>query len=306
MTAADGLGAAAVVADGQPVPRPGRKLFDVITARSCDQRSGTRDGYDHIGFINRGDWVAYHDVDLGPADGSAQVMFCAVLACPPQFAGSDIEVHVTSADGPLIAKLMVEASGGYGTFTPQVSPVEGGIGGVQDVYLVFTGGGFNLKSFKFVIDGRPADSRIGGTSYAQAKGVNENGQVLTNVRDGAWARYDGLDFGAGGAAAVDTFTVAFAVDAAHAGGVISVRLDRPSALPLCEVPAAAMPAAPGYPPRSAKLRFAVTGKHDVYLTFAGTNRGYQGLADVAWFGFGRADKAATAPAATGPAATTRP
>jgi RNA polymerase sigma factor (sigma-70 family) len=280
---------AAAAADLQPAAHPGRKLFDVITARSCDERSGTRDGYDHIAFINRGDWVGYHDVDLGPADGSAQVYFCAVLACPDQFAGKEIVVHVGSAGGPVIARLMVESTGGYGNFMPQVAAVEGGIGGVQDIYLVFTGGGFNLKSFKFVVDGRPADSKIAGTSYAQAKGVNEVGPVLVNVRDGAWARYDGLDFGKEGSAALDTFTIALEVDEAHEGAVISVRLDNPENPPLCEVRATAIPGA-SYPARNVKLHSAVTGKHDVYLTFDGTNRGYQGLADVAWFRFGRAKK----------------
>jgi RNA polymerase sigma factor (sigma-70 family) len=300
-------GAPAAIADLQPVPQKGRKLFDVITARSCDERSGTRDGYDHIAFINRGDWVGYHDVDLGPADGSAQVYFCAVVACPDQFAGKDIVVHVGSAGGPVIARLMVESTGGYGTFMPQVAAVEGGIGGVQDIYLVFTGGGFNLKSFKFVVDGRPADSKIAGTSYAQAKGVNEGGPVLVNVRDGAWARYDGLDFGNEGSAALDTFMIALEVDEAHEGAVISVRLDNPENPPLCEVRATAIPGA-RYPARNVKLGSAVTGKHDVYLTFDGTNRGYQGLADVAWFRFGRAKKSEAARTATQPtrAATTRP
>ena len=79
--------------------------------------------------------------------------------------------------------------------TPQVAPVEAEWRGVHDIYLVFTGGGFNVKSIKFTTDVRKADARIFGTSYAQAKSVNEAGRTLMNVRNGAWARYDGIDFG---------------------------------------------------------------------------------------------------------------
>ena len=34
-----------------------------------------------------------------------------------------------------------------------------------------------------------------------------------------------------------------------------------------------------------KLSELVKDNHDVYLTFSGTNKGYFGLADVAWFSF---------------------
>jgi hypothetical protein len=285
--------------------KPERKLFDVITAKTADERRGTRDGYDHIAFINRGDWVAYRDIDLGPVDEGAQVMFCAVIACPPQFAGNEIEVHIGAADGPIAARLTVESSGDYGKFLPQVAPIEAEWRGVHDVYLVFTGGGFNLKSIKFVTDVRKADAQIYGTSYAQAKGVNEGRRTLINVRNGAWARYDGIDFGEAG---MDGFEIAYSVDAAHAGGTISVRLDRPDAPSVRDV---SIESSDGRVlPHTLKLRKAVTGKHDVYLTFAGTDRGYQGLADVAWFRFGNAEKmfreAALRPALGETTTTTRP
>jgi hypothetical protein len=285
-------------------PAPPRKLFDVIGARTCDARQGPRDGYDHLGYINRGDWVEYENVEFPPADAPRDMAFCAVLACPEPFAGSDIEVHVGAPDGPLIATLTVEATAGYGDFVCQEALIHTTFGGPQDVFLVFTGGGFNLRSIKFAaIDGRPADRPIAGTAYSMAKKVNEGGKTLINVRNGAWARYDWLQFPAAGA---DTLTLSYAVDAAHAGGVISVRLDLPTAAPVCDIPIVATGGYQRFYARTVSLGRTVTGSHDVYLTFAGQDRGYFGLADVAWFSFNAVGTAALTPPPPQPASATRP
>ena len=62
------------------------------------------------------------------------------------------------------------------------------MGGTQDVFLVFSGGGFNVRSIKFaIVDGRTATDRINATGYAMAKKVNEGAGALANVRDGAMA-----------------------------------------------------------------------------------------------------------------------
>jgi RNA polymerase sigma factor (sigma-70 family) len=285
-------------------PAPPRKLFDVITARTCDARQGPRDGFDHLGFINRGDWVEYDNVEF--PEVPRVMTFCAVVACPEQFAGSSIEVHVNAPDGPLIATLSVEPTAGYTDFVCQETPVQATFAGPQDVFLVFTGGGFNLRSIKFaVVDGRPAQERISGTGYSMAKKVNEGGKTLVNVRNGAWARYDWLLFPAAGA---DTFTLSYAVDAAHAGGgVISVRLDLPTAAPVCEIPIVATGGYQHFYSRTVALSRTITGNHDVYLTFAGQDRGYFGLADVAWFSFNAPGTAALTPPPPPPAtqSTTR-
>ncbi|MDB5321878.1 MAG: polymerase, sigma-24 subunit, subfamily [Phycisphaerales bacterium] len=285
-----------------PAAKP-RKLFDVITARTCDGRQGPRDGYDHIGFINRGDWVEYDNVEFPPADAPRALAFCAVVSCPAAYAGSDIQVHLVSPDGPLIATLTVEATAGYSDFVCQEALVDTNLSGPQDVFLVFTGGGFNIRSIKFtVIDGQAADRPIAATGYSMAKKVNEGGKVLINVRNGAWARYDCLQFPAAGA---DTFTLTYAVDASHAGGVISVRLDLPTAAPVCEIPIVATGGRMYL--RTVALGRTVVGNHDVYLTFAGQDRGYQGLADVAWFAFNAPGTAKLTPPPPPPStqATTR-
>jgi hypothetical protein len=306
--------AAGPVAELAPAPTaalvapPGtqqRKLFDVITAKSCDARQGTKDGYEHIGFINRGDWVEYDNVQFPPADAPRALAFCAVLSCPEIYAGNDIQVHLVSPDGPLVATLTVEATAGFSDFVCQEALVDTNLAGPQDVFLVFTGGGFNIRSIKFtVVDGQPADKAIAGTGYSGAKKVNENGKTLVNVRNGAWARYDCLQFPAAGA---DTFSLAYGVDLAHANGKISVHLDLPTSAPVCEIPIVATPG--GYRPfyvRTVALDRTVVGTHDVYLTFAGQDRGYQGLADVGWFAFNAPGTAKLTPPPPPPAPTTRP
>jgi len=286
-----------------PGPQP-RKLFDVITAKSCDARQGTKDGYEHIGFINRGDWVEYDNVQFPPADAPRALAFCAVLSCPEIYAGSDIQVHLVAPDGPLIATLTVEATAGFSDFVCQEALVDTNLAGPQDVFLVFTGGGFNIRSIKFtVVDGQPADKPIAATGYSGAKKVNESGKTLVNVRNGAWARYDCLQFPAAGA---ETFSLAYGVDLAHANGKISVHLDLPTSAPVCEIP---IVATGGYRPfyvRTVALDRTVVGSHDVYLTFAGQDRGYQGLADVAWFNFNAPGTAKLTPPPPPPAPATRP
>jgi metallo-beta-lactamase family protein len=277
------LPAAPAAAQPPAAVTPPRKVFDVITARSCDNRKGPRDGFEHLGFISRGDWVEYDNVEFPPSDPPRTLTFCAVVCCPKQYAGSDIQVHLNSPDGPLISTLTVEATAGYSDFVCQDAPIEMPVAGPQDVFLVFTGGGFNVRSIKFaVVDGRPADVRIPATSYAMAKKVNENGKTLVNVRDGAWARYDALQFPTAG---VDTLTLAYAVDPARAGGTISVRLDLPTATPIGEIPLVSTGGYNLFIPATVPLKQKITGNHDVYLTFSGKNQGYQGLADVAWFTF---------------------
>jgi hypothetical protein len=285
-----------------------RKLFDVITARTCNARQGPKDGFEHLAYINRGDWVEYDGVEFPRGDQAHLMAFCAVVSCPAQYAGNDIQVHIGSPDGPKIATLTVEATAGYSDFVCQESPMETTLSGPQDVFLVFTGGGFNLKSIKFaVLDGRPATDQIAAKGYVMAKKVNEGAGALVNVRDGAWARYDCLEFPEEGA---ETFTLSYAVDAVHApGGTISVRIGLPTSPVVCEIPIISTGGYNQYFTRTLALKERVKGKHDVYLTFSGTNRGYFGLADVAWFKFNKPGAAAPsgppAPPAP-PRATTLP
>jgi RNA polymerase sigma factor (sigma-70 family) len=287
-----------------PVVRGPRKLFDVITARSCDEKAGPKDGYDFLGYINQGDWAKYSAVDLGPAEGGGSVSFLAVVSCPPEYAGHEFEVHVDTLTGPIIARLTVESTGGHGTFLPEVAPVDPGFTGTHDIFLRFnTGGGFNLKSIKFVMDGRPATDRLPGTSYAQAERVNESQSVLVQVRDGAWARYDGLDFGKAG---LDSIQVCYGVTATAAGGVVSVRLDRPNAPPVGEVRLKSTGGHWIQVPRTTKLTTRVTGRHDVYLTFAGQTKEYQGILHMPWFRFKNWEPADAIEPSTRPATTTRP
>jgi hypothetical protein len=299
------LVAAAPVPSAPPAKAaPPRKVFDVIGARTCDARHGPRDGYDHIGYIQQGDWVEYDNVEFPPADTPRDMTFCAVLSCPAQFAGNDIEVHLGAPDGPLISTLTVEGTAGYSDFVCQEAPIQTTMGGKQDVFLVFSGGGFNIRSIKFaVIDGRAADQAIAATGYNDARKVNEAGKTLVNVRNGGWARYDWLTFPETGA---DTLSLVYAVDASRAGGVISVRLDLPTAKPVCEIPIVSTGGYGRFYTRTVKLSETIKGNHDVFLIFSGADKGYQGLADVAQFNFNATGTGVLTPPPPPPPPATRP
>lgn len=152
-----------------------------------------------------------------------------------------------------------------------------------------------------MVDGRKADKQIAATGYVMAKKVNEAVNALAQVRDGAWARYDCLEFPAEGA---DTFTLNYAVDPAHAGGVISVRLGLPTSPAICEIPIVSTGSYQQFFTRTVALKELMKGKHDVFVTFLGTNRGYFGLADLAWFKFNA--KGTAAPTGPPPPPATRP
>jgi RNA polymerase sigma factor (sigma-70 family) len=271
-------------------PAPPRKLFDVIPALTYDDARGTRRGYDHIAYINAGDWVRYDSVDFGPPDAPGSLTFCAALMCSREYAGRIITVRLDSPtdDGPMIAALRVRATTEE-KFVVQTAPVEGVNGGVHDVFLTFDGGGFNLKNIKFVRDSRPAMAAIKAGSYVEAVGTQyrEQEKVLGDSTDGGWARYE-VDFGGADAAGIEALGISYAVSAANAGGTIRFRLDRQDGPVVAEVPLESTGGFRSFGTRWVKLLQPVTGRHDVFLVFAGANGRQKGIADVDWFRFGKA------------------
>ena len=185
----------------------------------------------------------------------------------------------------------MESTGGYDHFASQLATVKSP-GGIHDIFIRFKDGGFNLQSIEFLQTGRSAFMQIMAESFHASEKTTTRGEALCETQDGAWAKYEGLEFGAG----ADAFTVVYSADDKHEGGSISVRLDRVDAPPLCEIPVTSTGNWGTYIGRGGQIK-RVTGRHDVFLTFSGNNKIAWAIADVKWLWF---EEAVTATTPSGP------
>jgi hypothetical protein len=243
----------------------GHPLFVPIPGLGYADKRGTRNGNDHVAYIERSSWVKYEEVELAGGDNTVVM----AIACDEKVAGEVISLHLGDPDGPVIGKLRVKAT--PGTFEQQTTIVEAPAAGKHDIYLTFTGGGYNIRSIKFVAGTRDATQAIDASSHAGASfGVTESGTRVLGLGDGDWLRYETLDFGAAG---VDTFEAEIMVRQA-AGGRIEIRLDKADGPVIVErsfdgAEMTEQPVVQFRAPVSAVDRQPVKGVHDVYLTVSG-------------------------------------
>jgi hypothetical protein len=252
-----------------------RPAFQLIRAASYDASQGTKTVGGFVGYINKGDWLRFNRVDLGPASASGST-FTAFVASPAQYAGNTIEVRQDSLEGPVLARLTVRSTGGH-IWRPQSVRTTTHPGGIHDLFLRFSGGGWNLDTFNFAPASRPAVGPIAAVTFNEANGLQTRGGVLCETADGYWARYNALDFGPG----VGAVAITYACDAAHAGGTISLRLDRPDGPAVAELPVASTGSFGRFVTRTIPLD-VITGRHDVILSFSGQS---SGIANVSRFEF---------------------
>jgi glucosylceramidase len=90
-------------------------------------------GYD-IGFSDDGDYAVYKSVDFGAGVTGVS----ARLSCNPQGGNctGTLEFHLDSVTGPLVASVMIPATGNWQTFATASAPASGATN-VHDLYVVF-------------------------------------------------------------------------------------------------------------------------------------------------------------------------
>ncbi len=87
-------------------------------------------------------WVEYENVDFAGGSGSVQVRVATAV-------GGNMEFHLDSPTGPLIASGIVPNTGGWQTWTTTSFPVSGA-SGVHNLYMVFPGApAVNVNFFRF-------------------------------------------------------------------------------------------------------------------------------------------------------------
>jgi RNA polymerase sigma factor (sigma-70 family) len=137
------------VTRGRPLERrplhdrfaPGEK----IPARAYASKVGAQDFPGGMGYLDAGSYLRYANVDFG----DKSCFFVTRLAVPADLAGKQIVVHIDRADGPVVCRLTVQSTGGWGHVVTQSAPLNP-VQGVHDVYLGFTGSGVaNLYQLQF-------------------------------------------------------------------------------------------------------------------------------------------------------------
>ena len=101
---------------------------------------GTRKTNVYVTKINNGDYIKVRSVDFGKGPDK----FSACIASAS--GGSQIEVRIDSVDGPLIAVIKVDNTGGWENWIVRSSKTEQ-VKGIHDVYFVFKGGDGDLFNF---------------------------------------------------------------------------------------------------------------------------------------------------------------
>jgi glucosylceramidase len=100
-------------------------------------------GYD-LGYADDGDWAVYKNIDFGAKVKSVLVRVASAGS------GGQLEFHLGSTTGPLIASATIPVTGGWQSWTTVAAPVSGATG-INDLYMVFKGGANigNVNWFQF-------------------------------------------------------------------------------------------------------------------------------------------------------------
>ncbi|RED94649.1 carbohydrate-binding protein [Marinoscillum furvescens] len=118
--------------------------FSTVQAESFNSMSGIVDEGTNIGYIHDGDWAMYSNIDLSCATDFE-------VRASSQTSGGNMEIRTGSPTGTLLGTVSIPGTGSWGNYS-NFSTTISGASGVQDVYLVFTGGSgylFNVDWFKF-------------------------------------------------------------------------------------------------------------------------------------------------------------
>ena len=300
----------------EPTEEPIRSAFERIEAESFDDQVGVRTentsdagGGQNIGYLANDDWARYGRVDFG--EGADEVT--ARLASAVDSEGQ-LEVRLDAVDGPLVASVPMENTGGWQSWESVDVPLTETVTGVHDLYLRVANepsgqeiGNINWLTFSAADPesepppteepttepteepARSAFDRIEAESFDDQAGVltegtsdNGGGENVGWLANGDWTRYDRVDFGEG----ADSVDLRLA-SAVTTNGQLEVRLDSVDGPRIANV---AMPNTGGWQSWrtvTAELSESVSGVHDLYLVVV-NDPAWQDVGNVNWLTFSAA------------------
>ncbi|MGJ8641711.1 MAG: carbohydrate-binding protein [Opitutaceae bacterium] len=165
---------------------PNKDAFGTVEAEDFDDQLGidtqpSTEGNLNVQLIENGDWSAYFNVDFGSGANEFQARVAS------NNSGGNIEVRLGSPAGTLVGTAIVPGTGNWQSWVTVNASISD-VSGVQQVYLVYTGGGsylFNLNWFTFtnaytLTYTAGANGSITGTT-PQTVYTGESGSAVTAV-----------------------------------------------------------------------------------------------------------------------------
>jgi len=301
--------------------------YRLLQAEAYDKWSGgtmkTESGGSgtNVGGIAPGSWIAYRGLDFSDAKLQSVVVNYAHNPGTAS-ANSAVEIRTGSATGPLVTTIKLPTTNGWANYSALsytfTADEIAKLGGVNDVYFVFTGtlaAGqswvANVDFFQFQAAAAPVDTGktvqfesirsgygmlnaagtglVSGVDYSGADLKTEAGSVggqLAGTINGAWVRYPNVDLGSRTAT---TLSVRYdAPTTKVVEGKLVVYIDSMSGAPLVTVPLTATGSGWGtYGTATVALPSELTGSHSVYFVLQSkptASQPYVGNLD--WFALG--------------------
>lgn len=158
---------------------------ETTNAQSGIETGKCSEGGMDVTEIDNGDWIRLRGVDFGTAGANS---FTASVASSS--GGGSIELRLDSDTGTLIGTCDVPNTGGDQSWQTVTCDVSGATG-VKDLYLKFTGGGFNFDYWQFT----GGDGGSGGTGGAAGQGgaAQAGGDAGTSAGGVAGSSQGGAD-----------------------------------------------------------------------------------------------------------------
>ncbi len=281
-----------------------------------------------VGGVAPGSWLAFRGLDFSASPLQSVVIDYSHNPGTAS-ANSAVEIHTGSATGPLVTTIALPTTNGWANYTALehtfTSDEAARLGGVNDVYFVFTGdlaGGkswiANLDWFQFraaadttetakavqfesIRSGygmlNAADSGlVSGVDYSGADLKTEAGSVggqLAGTKNGQWVRYSGVDLGSHHAT---TLSVRYDAPTSRvADAKLAVYVDSMTGDPFVTVDLPATGSGWGtYGTATVTLPAELTGNHAIYFALQSTPTASQPyVGNLDWFALGYAvDKTA--------------
>ncbi len=244
-----------------------------------------------IGNVQAGDYVRYDGFDFGIGAKSFDI------ALSSNTNGGTVEVRLGSLTGELVGTASIGGTGSWNAFQVVSVNLTREVTGVEDLYLVFTGGGGSLVDvdwFKFKAEaipgiGQDLDVRVEAENYDAHQGVGiypgGTGQKIGNIQSGDWVQYANFDFGTGASG------YEIELSSNTTGGTVEFRLDSVTGQLIGSVTQTGTGNWNSFVTRGENFAVQPDGVHDLYLVFVG---GSGSLVDVDWFEIQSGGSASTA------------
>jgi predicted alpha-1,2-mannosidase len=196
--------------------------YRVLEAEQSDEWSGgdlkneAFSSSGDLGGVRDGAWISYKNLDFAAvAPKTLTIRYSS--SYPPTGAPSSVEVHAGAQDGPIVGRASLPGTGNWANYVTTHAEITdpAALVKARDLTLVFHAPAgqdwvSNFDWFQFVSTA-PGDEpeTLTPLTAATAAQTGDGRLPLTlsrglfeNVTDGAWAKWNGVDLGAGGVASV--------------------------------------------------------------------------------------------------------